>query len=172
MKLLQDAFGETIASRIVSPSRSIDQHPLLVSLAMRNGEYTILSLIDSQVQEPDEMRIALDVIRNHFDSPDTAPVRILQRELPVTTNTIPYISPEESEFQRIAIVLNLEEQQIIQIQKVQNPSQSNSTDTMTSGNSEGFISNEEEFFYGCPPLMANDILQHGFNLEKHCIHGK
>ena len=174
MKLLTETFGETIASQIVSPSRSVDQHPLLVSIAMRNGQYTILNLLDSQIQELDDMRLALDVIRHHFDCPDTAPVKTPNNEWPMTTNPFFCISPQQSEFKRIANCLNLEKQKIILMQNVRNFSRStqSSTDEMARNDSEGSTSNEEELFYGCPPAIARDILQHGFNLDIHCIHGK
>jgi hypothetical protein len=60
-------MGSEIALQIASYSYLENQYPLLVCLSFNNGQYTIVDIIDSQVQEEDMMFSMLCAARYDFD---------------------------------------------------------------------------------------------------------
>ena len=141
---------------------------------MRNDRLMISNSINGIAQNADVLYTTLSVIRNDFDQTDLPPVLISNQEWHIPSSQLTSLPRNNDQFQQIATRLNLEQQKITNIRKIENImwSVQYSMAKTRLHDSQGSAPEEKEVFYGCPPALAHDILQHGFNLRNHCIHGK
>ena len=174
IKLLIEHCGNEITARIFSSPSSTDQYPLLVFLAKKENQYIVLNIIDGRVQHADTLLTALTTIRDDFDDFVPTPSQELSRIWRMPNSQLTSIPCNNDLFQQIATRLDLEQQKIANISKIENImwSVQYSMAKTRLHDSQGSAPEEKEVFYGCPPALAHDILQHGFNLRNHCIHGK
>lgn len=141
---------------------------------MKNDQYTILGTINGDTNYEDTTQTALTVMRHDFDQPDVSLVNESVKQWYMPHSDLTPIDSQTEEFRRITISLNLEEKKITSMEKIDNITWSvqYSKAKTQLNDSQGFTANEEELFYSCPPHIGHDILQHGFDLNMHCIHGK
>ena len=140
---------------------------------MKNNQSTILGTINGDTHDADAMHTVLTVMRDDFDRPDFEPVYEPIREWYMPNSELTVVLPQTEQFQQLLTRLNLEIGKVKDIKKIENImwSVQYSIAKTNVDHSQGSTANEVELFYGCPSNIAHDILQHGFNLAFHCIHG-
>jgi hypothetical protein len=172
--LLIETLGSEVASQIDSYSHLEMQYPLLVCLSRTNNRYFILdNIIDNSVQDEDTMYNILGAIRGEFNR-KTNPNEGKIKEWYIPNSHYKSLPPGSDQFIRILRNLNIEEQKITRIEKIENIlwSVQYSSEKRRYDDRNGRSPNERELFYGCPSSMARDILRNGFDLDTNCIHGK
>lgn len=176
MQLLISQVGSKIASEIAQYLHSEAEYPLLICLAFENNQYTIVSSIDSKVQDEGMMFSMLSLMRDDFDKQNN-PNSIINRSDDGTwyipNSDLTTITSDSDQFRTISNNLNIEECKIVDIRMIENLIWSVQYSSMKKHMEDrtGYSPRERQLFYGCPLSMAENILRNGFNYDTYRIHG-